>query len=215
MKRKAFSRGTAEQMLQAFENKINELGGTSIEESTSVEAARYIDTQGVFGEPGSSVTEEELREYWDNEKDNDPVLQEYDSCDTWVRETLGWMEIADSVDSCNMNCCTDNGELYGADIDDEESDEVLGAIDPSDEESMGQYAEAVIDAVKEAFNESVDSVEGRHEGAYIYITVANEGQVDEYEVPLSDLSCDFDHVDSDADFIVDEILEGDFGPEEE
>lgn len=53
----------------------------------------YIDVNGIMGERGDEWTISELRDYWDTEQANDPVMSEYPSFDSWLDETLSQMEL--------------------------------------------------------------------------------------------------------------------------
>lgn len=52
----------------------------------------YTDIEGVFGEPGVTVSLGEMKEYWNEEKDNDPVLSDYSSYDEWFEDTIQLLE---------------------------------------------------------------------------------------------------------------------------
>lgn len=92
MAKRSYSHGTPEQMLAAFESKLQELGG-DVSACSTVSAASFVDTDGHFGEPGATITEQEIREYWDNEHLNDPSLSYYgeDGFDEWYRDTKQWL----------------------------------------------------------------------------------------------------------------------------
>lgn len=40
---------------------------------------RFVDVDGAFGNPGDVVTYQELKDYWNENKDSDPILSEYDT----------------------------------------------------------------------------------------------------------------------------------------
>lgn len=65
-----------------------EVVSTSIEASTET---TYIDDSGIMGEIGDTWTVSELRQYWDAEQMNDPVLSDYDSFDSWLEDTTSQM----------------------------------------------------------------------------------------------------------------------------
>lgn len=48
---------------------------------------KFIDKEGIFNELGK-VTINELREYWEKEKDNDYCLVPYDSFEEWVNDSI-------------------------------------------------------------------------------------------------------------------------------
>lgn len=53
---------------------------------------QFQDPQGMFGEPGSIVTAQELKDYWDEEHEWDPSLQEFDNFEDWYKETVEWLK---------------------------------------------------------------------------------------------------------------------------
>lgn len=56
----------------------------------------YTDIEGVFGERGVTISLGEMKEYWNEERDNDQVLSEYDSYDEWWADTEPNLELADN-----------------------------------------------------------------------------------------------------------------------
>lgn len=60
----------------------------------------YIDIDGMFGEHGEIYSEEDFLTYWEENKNSDPVLMEYDSYEEWLQDTLQWME---SVEGYELN----------------------------------------------------------------------------------------------------------------
>ncbi len=87
---------SADEMLNAFESKLQQLAGNDIETSTDVTCNQYIDTDGMFGEPGAVITDEFMQQYWDDEYENDPSLQEYGSFEEWKADTLPWLSRIDA-----------------------------------------------------------------------------------------------------------------------
>lgn len=60
----------------------------SLNEATEMnEDKTYIDAHGGFGEPGEKITFTEIKKYWDDNSDTDPILQDYDSFEDWFKET--------------------------------------------------------------------------------------------------------------------------------
>ena len=98
---KTISRGDGEQMLAAFESKLDELQYSDIHSSTEVEESTksvvipdyakdtfYKDVGGGFGgENGEVYSLEEIMQMWNSEHDNDPCMMEYDSFDDWFADT--------------------------------------------------------------------------------------------------------------------------------
>ena len=64
--------------------------------ATKVTCNEYIDVDGMFGEPGAIITDDEMREYWDNEHDDDPVLSEYPDFESWWADTKQWLKLTDN-----------------------------------------------------------------------------------------------------------------------
>ena len=52
----------------------------------------FKDPQGMFGEPGAVVTAQELKNYWDEEYEWDPSLQDFNSFEDWYEDTIEWFE---------------------------------------------------------------------------------------------------------------------------
>lgn len=48
----------------------------------------YIDTTGTIVAPGETVTEEQLEEYFDMNKDEDPILADYVSFEGWLDDSV-------------------------------------------------------------------------------------------------------------------------------
>lgn len=97
---RAIKAATANDMIDAFEERIAEL---SVQTSTSISCStdslsveindsdyeyRYEDVEGGFGDPGKIYTLAEIKDYWNRENQNDPVLQEYSDYQTWWNDTL-------------------------------------------------------------------------------------------------------------------------------
>jgi len=77
-----------EQMLDAFQTRIEQLDGDVVS-STSIYSTSYIDETGdAFGEPNMKYTDEDLRKYWESNREDDPVLSEYSDYDSWLHDTL-------------------------------------------------------------------------------------------------------------------------------
>lgn len=87
--KRSIAKGTPEQFLNLVQNKIAELGGDveACDKITASSETTYQDTNGVMGEIGDTWTVSELRQYWDAEHLDDPVLSEYDSFESWLEDT--------------------------------------------------------------------------------------------------------------------------------
>ena len=73
------------------ESKNNTTKTTKLAEATDL-TQRFEDPQGMFGEPGSIVTAQELKDYWDEEHEWDPSLQDFDSFEDWYEGTVEWFK---------------------------------------------------------------------------------------------------------------------------
>ena len=111
--RKGVDSATSVDMLDAFNEKIDELEDTS--SSVQASSGVYKDTQGQLGEVGAVWTEQELRDYWKNNHESDPVLQNYEDGDAWLKETLSYMEEVNSCDTINAAIDMQD-EHYGAEL---------------------------------------------------------------------------------------------------
>ena len=105
-----------EEMLAAFEDRIDELDANSSEKvmcgskfdytsalknvpiGSSDYHRFYKDVDGGFGEAGATYSLEEIKKYWNQEHDNDYSLAEYDSFEDWWNDTKGWLEEVDEDD---------------------------------------------------------------------------------------------------------------------
>lgn len=84
--------------LEDLQTAVNNFNGNSLSESYLKED-RYVDGTGVMGDVGETWTVADLRNYWEEEKDYDPELQDYDSFDSWVTDTIDLMEpIEDTIE---------------------------------------------------------------------------------------------------------------------
>lgn len=105
---------TLEDMIDAFENRIDQLDASACDKITST---TWIDVDGAFGEKGAKYTDQEIREYWDEDHDDDPTMMEYSSFEDWWEDTKEWMK--EDVDSTQKICA-----MY--EIDPEGHEEIVG-----------------------------------------------------------------------------------------
>lgn len=73
------------------ESKNRNVRTSKLSESINL-TQRFKDPQGMFGEPGSIVTAQELKDYWDEEHEWDPSLQEFDNFEDWYYGTIEWFK---------------------------------------------------------------------------------------------------------------------------
>lgn len=97
------SKLASDKMLEAFETRLEEL---KVDSSTKVAASYdidednkavevfdtdadyiYKDVEGGFGEKDAEYTLAEIKQYWNNNYDSDPILEEYDDFNTWWEDT--------------------------------------------------------------------------------------------------------------------------------
>jgi len=129
---------TLEDMIDAFENKIDDLSATA---STDIKSTTWIDVDGNFGgERGAKYTDQEIRDYWDQEHDSDPVLQEYSSFEEWWEDTKEWLQ--EDVQGCGVMgsekvCGADDEDYYS--IDEAYEDESLLDVENDASAELGIY----------------------------------------------------------------------------
>ena len=110
-KRSFVKASTADQMLDAFESKLDELEGRDVESASDVTCGEYIDVDGMFGQEGAVITDREAQKYWDEAKDSDPVLSEYPDFKSWWADTKHWLKQIDaSVDEIDKDLEPVKGE---------------------------------------------------------------------------------------------------------
>lgn len=114
-------RGSPEQLLQAVNQRISELSG-GIESASAIDIEDdaekiegiddivYEDVGGGLGEPGQRYTLSELRQIYNDCKGGDPVVDQYDSFDSWLSDTInnGYLSrVYSATNACNMAACGD------------------------------------------------------------------------------------------------------------
>lgn len=57
----------------------------------SIQAATFKDYNGIMGEPGATWTTEDLKAYWKANYSSDPVLNEYESMQSWLDDTIAML----------------------------------------------------------------------------------------------------------------------------
>lgn len=153
--------------------------------STSIEASAettYVDDNGIMGEIGDTWTVSELRQYWDAEQMNDPVLSDYDSFDSWLEDTTRNMTLI-------------------------EEDEVVSAARDDDDIYYDRFIHTLIGDIQTELYNEVDGITVDVVGNSLNIVTVNDGNVTEFNVPNADLSFDFDTIADDVGYIVSTIRE--------
>lgn len=76
-------------VLRSYESVNRKSGRSKLKESIDFTQV-FEDPQGMFGEPGGIVTTQELKDYWDEEYEWDPTLQDFNSFEDWYEDTIEW-----------------------------------------------------------------------------------------------------------------------------
>lgn len=82
---KVSKRVPVDKMIEVFEDKLK-----SLNSSQAIKCSMYADYDGSFGEPGSVVSDDDIKKYWDENHTDDPVLLDYDSYEDWRKDTA-WL----------------------------------------------------------------------------------------------------------------------------
>lgn len=114
---------------------------------TAASETTYVDDNGVMGEIGDTWTVSELRQYWDAEQMNDPVLSDYDSFESWLEDTTSQMTEMDFTSDYDKYC-----KDWIAQIKNKLASVGVDVNSPEAEE----YAEAVAELVAGDDNHDVD-----------------------------------------------------------
>ena len=134
----------------------------------------YEDVDGIMGEKGTKWTDDQLKKYFEAEKDNDPVLKAYNgNADKWMQDTLkGMKKVNESVkvngENLSYAVINPDGTYAGAPCISEEEARELAA------QKEGRVV-VKLEAVK---NESKSIKEAAFSGG-----VASNGSVDRYARP--------------------------------
>lgn len=196
MAKRSYSQGTPEQMLAAFQNKISELGG-DVSACSSVNATQWVDSDGLFGEPGATIDDNMIREYWDKEHLNDPSLSYYgeDGFEAWYRDTKQWLTPVNSETSVVGGPA--EGEKYVS-IED----------DPT---FTDRYTHTLIGDVDEKLIEArvFDSWTWDADEDKLILTTIDGSEVKEYEIPRDDLTQEFNTLEQDVQYILNAVFNDD------
>ena len=202
-------KGTPEQFMQAVEDKIAELGGRdTISQSVDIQAAASpLSPSGEL----TSVISTLIENVGSRLGDTSAYL-----CNMGDGNTIVIYEDDNSGDVCGM---TDSQMFYGADS---VIDAVLSSwgkatpvesatnTDSKEERYIHSLIGELETRLEEALNEGtdvvVDSVLFDTDNRNLYVTVAYDGNVHEYTVPYSDLKFDWDDMQSDTSYVVNEIV---------
>lgn len=137
---------TLQDMIDVFEDKIDELSGVQ-----PIGTASYIDVDGLFGERGAEYTDQDMKEYWDEAHDDDPVLMGFPTFDAWYKATVADMQLVEGA-------CTGEKFVKSAyEIDEAGKDEIINWLSDHDqayEDAMRYFK------VKDLRQVSGDELEG-------------------------------------------------------
>ncbi len=164
-------KGSISDMLNAMKDAL--VDSSRINSSTQTVSAStvYEDVDGIFTFPGGHVDEEELREYWTNNRHDDPVLDHYDSFEDWMKDTrVNLLEVSDYDD-------------FDDDTDDSlDMDTVVyGNL------TLDKYLEEAISKFRAKVSREVDSfTDPRVRDDSIVFSVTYSNTIMEYIVPIHD-----------------------------
>lgn len=85
------TKGTSQQFIDALKTRIAALGG-DVSACDTITSDTYLDVDGIMGDPNQQLTSADLKKYWDENKDDDPVLVNYDNYDTWLEDTMQYLQ---------------------------------------------------------------------------------------------------------------------------
>lgn len=97
MRNNKVSKGTPQHFEEQVLRRIQELGG-DVEACDSIMSSEdgqmyYVDDTGVLGTPGDIYTYEELEDIFYDGWDDDPVISQYDTFDSWFKDTTRFMNV--------------------------------------------------------------------------------------------------------------------------
>lgn len=139
---------------------------------TIAASQKFVDNNGIFGQPGEVITDSDMRSYWDNNNSDDPVLQEYETFEDWRSDSISQMTPVNSASEW----------IPGpGDFDPPEYP------DPLELDDSKEYANIHIDGVIQ-----LDS-----DGGYIWEDTDWSDSIisDDYRIELSDEAATVEHID--------------------
>ena len=124
----------------------------------------YKDVSGIMGEPNETYSEEDLENYWNTQKDNDPSLRTYSNYNSWLRDTISYMEEVEEVEESKSSTLTEAPDVTLSDDDmfDPSSISLKGlakkAVDKEKAEIAEKEHQERIVAAREKYKELLDSI---------------------------------------------------------
>lgn len=177
-------KGSPEDFARAIKNRISMLSGINSSETVMSSCDEcFRDVHGLFGDVGEILTIAQMREYWEENKDHDPVLMEYRNYKEWLKDTLDNMESVDNVDI-------------------ESSEAIMSADDATDDE---RYLHTLIGDIQSEIEHEVETIEFDQDDSNLYMTVVYMDMVKEYKIPFDDLSFEFDTIESDVEYVANTV----------
>ena len=177
-------KGSPEDFARAIKNRISMLSGINSSETVMSSCDEcFRDVHGLFGDVGEILTIAQMREYWEENKDHDPVLMEYRNYKEWLKDTLDNMESVDNVDI-------------------ESSEAIMSADDATDDD---RYLHTLIGDIQSEIEHEVESIQFDQDDSNLYMTVVYMDTVKEYKIPFDDLSFEFDTIESDVEYVANTV----------
>lgn len=177
-------KGSPEDFARAIKNRISMLSGVNSSETVMSSCDEcFRDVHGLFGDVGEILTIAQMREYWEENKDRDPVLMEYRNYKEWLKDTLDNMESVDNIDI-------------------ESSEAIMSADDATDDD---RYLHNLIGDIQSEIEHEVETIEFDQDDSNLYMTVVYMDMVKEYKIPFDDLSFEFDNIESDVEYVANTV----------
>lgn len=177
-------KGSPEDFARAIKNRISMLSGINSSETVMSSCDEcFRDVHGLFGDVGEILTIAQMREYWEENKDRDPVLMEYRNYKEWLKDTLSNMESVDDTDI--------------------ESNEAIMSADDATYDD--RYLHTLIGDIQSEIEHEVETIEFDQDDSNLYMTVVYMDMVKEYKIPFDDLSFEFDTIESDVEYVANTV----------
>ena len=177
-------KGSPEDFARAIKNRISMLSGINSSETVMSSCDEcFKDVNGLFGDVGEILTIAQMREYWEENKDYDPVLMEYRNYKEWLKDTLDNMESVDNIDI-------------------ESSEAIMSADDATHDD---RYLHTLIGDIQSEIEHEVETIEFDQDDSNLYMTVVYMDMVKEYKIPFDDLSFEFDNIESDVEYVANTV----------
>lgn len=141
----------------------------------SIQAATFKDYNGIMGDPGDTWTTEDLKAYWKANHSSDPVLNEYESMQSWLDDTIAMLHPVTDRFGEVLGSADSNISDYDDEYDEISFDEWYRSEEgESDGMKFVDNLESLVKSnydVDEFFEEP--SVQGYQGGDFIWITLSD------------------------------------------